>query len=381
MSCHPLLRAIVVCGALLAGVTVTRGVATDRQAGPRPAATPSRHTTVSIRADDFLINGEPTLKGVTWRGHRLEGLLPNSRMVQGVFDDLNPETRGRWAYPDTKTWDPARNTREFVAAMTEWRQHGLLAVTLNLQGGSPEGYSQAQPWHNSAFSEDGHMRPDYMARATLILDEADRLGMVVILGLFYFGQDQQLRDEAAVLRAVDEASGWVLDRGYRNVLIEINNECNINYDHAVLQPGRVHELIARAKRIERGGRRLLAGTSYGGGTVPGADVARVSDFILLHGNGVSNPDRIVEMVRQTRALPTFTPKPVLFNEDDHYDFDTPWNNFVAATSVHASWGYFDYRQRGEGFDEGYQSVPVNWGVSSARKRGFFSLLREMTGGR
>jgi hypothetical protein len=34
----------------------------------------------------------------------------------------------------------------------------------------------------------------------------------------------------------------------------------------------------------------------------------------------------------------------------------------------------------EGFDEGYQSVPVNWGISSARKRGFFELLEDMTGG-
>ena len=25
----------------------------------------------------------------------------NSRMVQGVFDDSNPETIGRWAYADT----------------------------------------------------------------------------------------------------------------------------------------------------------------------------------------------------------------------------------------------------------------------------------------
>jgi hypothetical protein len=35
--------------------------------------------------------------------------------------------------------------------------------------------------------------------------------------------------------------------------------------------------------------------------------------------------------------------------------------------------------KGEGFDEGYQSVPVNWGISSGRKRGFFELLREITG--
>ena len=72
---------------------------------------------------------------------------------------------------------------------------------------------------------------------------------MVILGFFYFGQDERLRDEAAVLRAVDGTVGWVLDRGYRNVLIEINNECNVRYDHAILQPERVHELIERVKQI------------------------------------------------------------------------------------------------------------------------------------
>jgi hypothetical protein len=54
------------------------------------------------------------------------------------------------------------------------------------------------------------------------------------------------------------------------------------------------------------------------------------------------------------------------------------NNFVAATQAYASWGFFDYRMKDEGFDEGYQSVPVNWGISSARKRGFFEKLKEIT---
>jgi hypothetical protein len=48
-------------------------------------------------------------------------------------------------------------------------------------------------------------------------------------------------------------------------------------------------------------------------------------------------------------------------------------------SEYASWGYFDFRMKDEGFDEGYQSVPVNWGISSERKLGFFRLLAEMTG--
>jgi hypothetical protein len=256
-----------------------------------PAAEP-RKTEVSIVGEAFHLNGQPTYAGRTWHGHKVEGLLLNSRMVQGIFDDLNPETASQWAYSDTGKWDAERNTREFIAAMPEWRQQGLLAITINLQGGSPQGYSKDQPWHNSAITPRGELRPDYMARLERILDKADELGMVAILGIFYFGQDQRLEDEAAVKRAVDNTVAWVLDRGYRNVLIEINNECNVRYDHAILQPTRVHELIEQVKSRSQEGRRLLVSTSYGGGTIPKENVVRAADFLLLHGNGVrTRPDR------------------------------------------------------------------------------------------
>ncbi|MCL4194480.1 MAG: hypothetical protein KJZ87_22280 [Thermoguttaceae bacterium] len=342
---------------------------------------PPRQTAVSISADRFLINDRPTYEGRTWQGRPIEGLLLNSRMVQGIFDDLNPETVGMWAYPDTGRWDAERNTREFIAAMPVWRAHGLLAFTINLQGGSPQGYSSKQPWHNSAIAPDGSLREAYMSRLARIVDAADQLGMVVILGYFYFGQDERIADEAAVVRAVDHATRWVLDGGWRNVLIEINNECNVRYDHPILRPDRVHELIERVQKTSRDGRRLLAGTSYGGGTIPGENVVRTADFLLLHGNGVGDPAKIAEMVRRTRAVPGYSPKPILFNEDDHFDFDRPVNNFTAALGEYASWGYFDFRQKGEAFDAGYQSVPVDWSINSPRKRGFFKLLAEITGSR
>jgi hypothetical protein len=97
----------------------------------------TRRTDVTIRGDAFYINGKPTYAGRTFNGKRVEGLLMNARVVQGIFDDLNPETASRWVYPDTKRWDPDRNTSEFVAAMPEWKRHGVLAFTINLQGGSP----------------------------------------------------------------------------------------------------------------------------------------------------------------------------------------------------------------------------------------------------
>jgi len=34
----------------------------------------------------------------------------------------------------------------------------------------------------------------------------------------------------------------------------------------------------------------------------------------------------------------------------------------------------------EDFDDGYQTVPVNWGISSDRKKAFFNKLEEITGG-
>jgi len=346
--------------------------------GFRSDAPRDRQTRVSIVADQFFINGQPTYGGRSWRGHRVEGLLLNSRMVQGIYDDLNPETATRWAYPDTGKWDPERNTREFVAAMPQWRAYGLLAVTLNLQGGSPEGYSKKQPWINSAFAPDGSLRTDYFARLSLILDEADRLGMVVILGYFYPGQDERVTDEAGVRRAVDLATHWILEHGYTNVLIELNNECNVkSYDHDILKSGRVSELIARVRSVAHEGRRLLAGTSYSGGGVPGDNVLAVSDFVLLHGNGKNDPNRMRAMIRDTRARGTWHTMPIVVNEDDHFDFEKPDNHFIATLESNASWGYFDPGK--SDYVQGYQCPPVNWGINTPRKREFFNFVAEITG--
>ena len=343
-----------------------------------------RKTTVGIDRSAFTINGEATYAGRHYRGMKVEGLLLNARLVQGIFDDLNPDTRRLWDYPDGQ-WDPRRNTDEFVAAMPAWRAHGLLGFTINLQGGSPQGYSKRQPWHNSAFTADGRLRPAYLSRLEQILDAADELGMVPILGFFYFGQDQRLADEAAVIRGVDHATGWLLERGYSNVLVEIGNEVDHgSYVHEIIRAPRGHELIERVGRLSAGkvdspAGRLLVSTSMCGGQIPPANVAAAADFLLIHGNGVGDPDRVREMVDECRRLSGCAEKPILFNEDDHFDFDADDNNMLAAISRYAGWGYFDYRMEGEGYDEGYQSVPVNWAICSRRKQGFFDLLAKVNG--
>ena len=337
----------------------------------------SARTTVTIQGDAFLINGSPTYPGRVWRGKRVEGLLMNSRMVQGIFDDLNPETRDLWSYPDTGQWDAERNTEEFIAAMPSWRAHGLLCFTINLQGGSPQGYSSVQPWHNTAITPDGGLRAEYMRRLERILDRADALGMAVILGVFYFGQDHRIVGEREILDALNNTIDWIFEHDYRHVLVEVNNECNVRYTHPVLRPERVHELIEYVKADERDGRRLLVSTSYGGGFVPLANVVEAADFLLLHGNGVADPSRIADMVRAARAVPGYRSMPVMINEDDHFDFDKPKCNLSVAVGEYCSWGYFDPGQ--SDYHDGYQYPPVNWGISTERKRSFFRAVAEITG--
>jgi hypothetical protein len=335
-------------------------------------------TTVAIEGDRFLINGRPTYEGRSYKGMKVEGLLMNSRMIQGIFDDSNPATRPHWRYPDTGKWDPQRNTREFVAAMSDWRRHGLLSFTINLQGGCPQGYCKQQPWNNTAFRPDGSLKHAYMRRLERILDRADQLGMAPIVSFFYFGQDEHLRDERAVRRGVEEATHWLLYHRYSNVLVEIDNECNVRrYDHSILTSARVHELINLAKSIRRRGERLRVSASFGGGSIPTDNVVAAADFVLMHGNGVKNPARIAEMIHEVRRRPGYRPMPVLFNEDDHFDFDKPQNNMLSAVGAYASWGFFDPGE--SNYRDGYQCPPVQWGINTPRKKAFFGLLKEVTG--
>ena len=123
--------------------------------------------------------------------------------------------------------------------------------------------------------------------------------MIAIVGYFYFGQDQRLQDETAVLRATRAATDWLLSRGDTNVLVEIANECDVTrYDHAILKPPRVHELLSLVRGATREGHRLFVGVSFGGGSIPTPNVVKASDFLLIHGNGVTDPARIATMVER-----------------------------------------------------------------------------------
>jgi hypothetical protein len=359
-------------------------------------------TQVTIHGTDFYIDGQPTYPGRTFEGHRIEGMLFNVRAVQATFDDANPDTRPHWAYPDTGEWDPDRNTAEFCEALSNWAAHGILAFTVNLQGGGPLYVPEIyRAYDNNGFTPEGELKSDYAARLEKVIARADELGMVAIVGMFYWTMLLRMEDEAAIWRAARETCEFLLGTGRHNILVEIANEIDVVVDNTpydIFRPERQAEMIAALRNDYP---ELLYSTSGGGAEVttgrgmPPAALVRAADYVLLHGNGLRPPELIaaLDTVLNMRAY-RIAPKPLVINEDS-----PAMPNFEAAWPKGVSWGYYDQGWHGQGDDpwesytprpryrddapweqlSGFQTPPVNWGINTPFKRAFFERVAEITG--
>ncbi|MFK8035494.1 MAG: hypothetical protein AB8B94_15255 [Hyphomicrobiales bacterium] len=352
-------------------------------------------TKLTIDGEKFLIDGKPIHAGRLYNGKPVEGLLFNCRMVQATFDDENPETVGQWAYPDTGTWDADRNVNEFIAMLPEYLAYGCTGITINLQGGMPITKTESvQPWLNTAIDPQGNLKPAYMDRLHRILKAADEIGMVIIVGYYYFGQDKYMVDEEAIKRGTVNVSQWLLETGLENILVEINNESDIpHYKYEILLPARVHELVEIAKDVSLDGRRLIVSTSFSGGAyhmrkngvldrndheslakgLPTERALAACDFAIVHTNE-HDTATTKEVVNRTRALEAYKarPMPIVINEDS-----IAVANLFAAAEVYAPWGYYD--QGDNNYCDGYQAPPVNWGINTPEKKKFFDGVAAITG--
>ena len=351
-------------------------------------------TSVSIDGTRFLINDVPTYRGVTHYGRSIEGLLFNSRMIQAIFDDACEDTRSRWRYPDTGVWDPERNTDEFCAQLPAYHAHGLRAVTVGLQGGgsnySPEVYDR---YRCSGYTADGEFVPAFFERLLRVLRAADDAGMVVIVNFFYWKQVAYIPDDAVLLTIAERVADWLLQTGYRNILVDVANEAANWWQRPLCSPDQVHRLLDAVQQTTRDGRRLLAGISSGGGqSLPGERWMAMEDFSLPHGNGCS-PDALRAKLRRLKEMEGYRrrPRPLLINEDSIFVA-----NMEAAIEEYASWGFYcqgygsdyhdrmDWREHGRENDyaalSGFQTLPVNWAINTPEKRAFFAALQAITSG-
>jgi hypothetical protein len=363
-------------------------------------------TTIGIGGTGFLINGAPTYAD----NEKVEGLLFNVRTVNATFDDTLGQVRwfdddgsrskneaagyGAWTSPESAV----ANTARYIDGLSQYRAHGILAVNLCLQGGHPilgmpwieEGNGSAgrRPnghrdfYHNSAFNIDGSLDETHMKRVGDVIETCDRSGMAVILQLFYFGQDPVFETETQVCAAVDRAVDWICERGYFNVIVEIANEVmQGHFHHDILKPGRVAELVHRARdgAQDRHGRDLVVSTSEAALLSPEQwqddEIDRVfeaCDLVIIHGGDnvetgrVGDASELVKKVDRIRGSDWYKkrPRPIITNES------------------HGAQAFEAMVKRGVSF--GLHSIyfqtmfPPKWGVWENDTSWFFSRAKEIT---
>ena len=364
-------------------------------------------TTVSVDGTRILINGEPTYKGC----EQVEGLLFNVRTVNATFDDTlgkvdwfdddgsRPENDhagyGKWESPGSAV----ANTERFVKALPEVLDCGVLAVNLNVQGGHPlngkpwieegHGSAGARPnghrdfYDNSGFLADGSLDENHAKRLSSVIEACDRLGMAVILQLFYFGQDTIFEGEEQVLAAADGAVDYVCGKGYRNVIVEIANEVmEGHFHHEILKPGRGAELVHRVRdrAREEHGQDLLVSTSEAALLSPRQwteaqidTVFEACDLILIHGGDnietgkVGDASDLVQKVERFRSSSWFRerPRPILTNESQGEEA------FESLVRRGVSFGLHSIL---------FQTMfPPRWGVWENETMWFFQRVKALTG--
>jgi hypothetical protein len=170
-----------------------------------------------------------------------------------------------------------------------------------------------------------------------VIEACDKAGVIVILGCFQPGQDQVLENEAAVRKAVVQTVGWIKEKGYTNVVLDVATEYSSKaYDHALLRdPGGVSELIRLAKETLPG---LLASAGGMGGGRVDRQIAIAADFVLLRFNNVAVSD-ILERVASADKVS----KAIACNEDPKTGEEGA-QALQAAVNAFCSWGFLNVKQ-------------------------------------
>jgi hypothetical protein len=115
-------------------------------------------------------------------------------------------------------------TERHVRNLDNMTAHGINLIGVYIQG-SNGGWPDPEAGLNG-FARDGKLKPVVARRLETLVREADKRGMVVMVGLFTHRKDEEFYDEAAIRRAVEEAAGFLAQRQLKNVFIDICHEYN-----------------------------------------------------------------------------------------------------------------------------------------------------------
>ena len=128
-------------------------------------------------------------------------------------------------------------TQELIDNMDLFATYGINSFSVFFQGsrfGDVKGYR-----------EDATLDPVYAPRMGRIIQAADKRGMVILVGCFYYGNSKAKWDswgQAEANKAIANTIRWLKKNNYRNVFVDVNNEHMAKFDDS--------QLIAAGKAVD-----------------------------------------------------------------------------------------------------------------------------------
>jgi hypothetical protein len=139
-------------------------------------------------------------------------------------------------------------TERHVRNLDNMVAHGINCIGVYIQGGNG-GWPDVNAGRNG-YTPDGDLKPEFARRLEGLVREADKRGMVVLVGLLSPRKDQELKDEGAIQRAIQETAKFLVAHGLQNVFVDLMHEYNAvritsRLDHDIL-----HEPNGLAKKAK-----------------------------------------------------------------------------------------------------------------------------------
>ena len=269
-------------------------IATGSMLGPR------------FKSDRFYVRGsrgsswQPTYSGTPYR-RQARGKLMLVRLAQSLFDDERLEEQA---------FDPDRNTQQVIDALDFYKQHGVLAISVGLQGDNPRygetinGVSRNRAAKSaaktsalvSAFRSDGSLKAEWLGRLERLLNAANQRGMVLCLTYFHPGQDEIFESPNAIAAAAKNITDWLIKKDFRNVVINVADEWDLDgrsWGHARFIPENIDRFVELIReRFNHADYTLPIGASSSGSMRYPDSLAQVCDVVLLHGNGRTPAEKL-----------------------------------------------------------------------------------------
>jgi hypothetical protein len=167
--------------------------------------------------------------------------------------------------------------------------HGINLIGAYIQG-TNAGWPDADAGING-YTRDGKLKPAVAARLERLVREADKRGMVVMVGLLTPRKDQEFHDDKAVRAAIESSAAQLRDKQLKNVFVDLMHE----FSH----PERVDKELLREPNGEQKKATL---TQWFKTIAPDIEVGVCPD--INSGTGTSYPGMEVRIIQKQMPIPS-----------------------------------------------------------------------------